>query len=162
SMTEEKRGGLSRIADMMAVDGRFASDVVSRPHQRILMVRRGERFVTIAPAETWDEEQSLLEPTLKKVAEDAAIVVLLGRPKEVDRAALLAKGIFTLLPTDTDADGLFVAVHGAFEALETRSRAESRGKWLQRYRYELGELIEIARALTTERDLDKLLPLVLE
>lgn len=161
-MTEEMRGGLSRIADMMAVDGRFASDVVSRPHQRLLMVRRGDRFVTIAPAETWDDEPTLLEPTLKKVAEDAATIVLLGRPREKDLAALLGRGIFTMLQPDADADALFVAVHGAFEALETRARAESRGKWLQRYRYELGELVEIARALTTERDLDKLLPLVLE
>src|SRR6185436_3360107 len=56
----------------------------------------------------------------------------------------------------------FVALQGAFELIETKGRAESRGKWLQRYRYELGELIEIARALTTERNLDKLLPLILE
>ena len=38
----------------------------------------------------------------------------------------------------------------------------SRGKWLNRYRYELGELIECARAIETERDIDKLLGLILE
>src|SRR5262249_7084878 len=39
---------------------------------------------------------------------------------------------------------------------------ESRGKWLRRYRYELGELINIARAMTTERDVNKLLGVILE
>jgi HD-GYP domain-containing protein (c-di-GMP phosphodiesterase class II) len=46
--------------------------------------------------------------------------------------------------------------------MDVKARSESRGKWLNRYRYELGELIEIARALTTEREIDKLLNLILE
>jgi HD-GYP domain-containing protein (c-di-GMP phosphodiesterase class II) len=46
--------------------------------------------------------------------------------------------------------------------MELKARSESRGKWLNRYRYELGELIEIARALTTEREIDRLLGLILE
>jgi HD-GYP domain-containing protein (c-di-GMP phosphodiesterase class II) len=53
-------------------------------------------------------------------------------------------------------------VHNAFEMMELRARSDSRGQWLNRYRYELGELIEIARALTTEREIDKLLGLILE
>ncbi len=162
-MSEEGRpSGLSRIADLIAVDGRFAGDVVSRPHQRLLQVRRGERFVTLAPADVWDEEPALLRPTLEKVVEGAATILLLGRPKDPDLGAVLARGVFSLVAREADADALFVVLHGAFEHLETKARAESRGKWLQRYRYELGELIEIARALTTERDLDRLLPLILE
>ncbi|MBX3129140.1 MAG: GAF domain-containing protein [Polyangiaceae bacterium] len=46
--------------------------------------------------------------------------------------------------------------------MDVKARSESRGKWLNRYRYELGELIEIARALTTEREIDRLLHLILE
>ena len=46
--------------------------------------------------------------------------------------------------------------------MDVKARSESRGKWLNRYRYELGELIDIARALTTEREIDKLLGLILE
>ncbi len=157
----EKRGGLSRIADVLAVDGRFASDVVSRPHQRLLMIRRGERFVTVAPGDAWDDEPQLFKPSLEKSVEGTAAIVLLGKPKDPDLASILGRGVTAILPPDADADALFVAIHTSFEHLEVKSRAESRGKWLQRYRYELGELIEIARALTTERDLDKLLPLIL-
>ena len=52
-------------------------------------------------------------------------------------------------------------------ALLERARAARQGggaraQQLARYRYELGELIEIARAITTERDIDKLLGLILE
>jgi HD-GYP domain-containing protein (c-di-GMP phosphodiesterase class II) len=162
TVTESKRGGLSRIADLMAVDGRFASDLVSRPHQRVLMIRRGERFVTLAPGDVWDDEPALLKPSLERAAAGDAVIVLLGKPRDPDLAGIMSRGVFTVVAPDVDADVLFVTVQGAFEHLETKARAESRGKWLQRYRYELGELIEIARALTTERDLDKLLPLILE
>lgn len=162
TVTESKRGGLSRLADLMALDGRFASDIVSRPHQRVLMIRRGERFVTLAPGEVWDDELALLKPTLGRVVDGEAAIVLLGKPRDPDLATLMARGVYSVAPPDIDADVLFVTLHGAFEYLEIKARAESRGKWLQRYRYELGELVEIARALTTERDLDKLLPLILE
>jgi hypothetical protein len=43
-----------------------------------------------------------------------------------------------------------------------KSRAEGRGKWLHTGGYELGELLEIARAISTEREVDKLLHLILE
>ncbi len=161
-MPEPPRGGLSRLVDLMAVDGRFAGDLVTRPHQQLLQVRRGERFVTIAPAAIWDEDPLLLKPQFEKAVEGEAAIVLLGKPRERDLAVVLQRGVHTLLPAEPDTDELFFALAGAFDHLETKARAESRGKWLQRYRYELGELIEIARALTTERDVDKLLPLILE
>jgi HD-GYP domain-containing protein (c-di-GMP phosphodiesterase class II) len=154
--------GLSRIADALAIDGRFASLQVTRPHARLLMIRRAERFVTIAPASVWDDEPALLAPTLDKAADGHASIVLLGRPRAHDLAALMGRGVTSFVPVEVDTDGLFLAIFGAFDLLDTRSRAESRGKWLQRYRYELGELIEIARALTTEHDLEKLLGLILE
>ncbi|MFI5301399.1 MAG: hypothetical protein ACHREM_25210, partial [Polyangiales bacterium] len=162
-MADDSRpSGLSRIADLLATDGRFSSLQVTRPHARLLMVRRGERFVMLAPAQVWDDEPALLAPTLDKSADGHAAIVLLGRPRAPDLAALMGRGVTSLVAVEVDGDGLFLAVFGAFELLETRGRAESRGKWLQRYRYELGELIEIARALTTEHDLEKLLGLILE
>ncbi len=91
-------------------------------------------------------------------------MILVGRPAEPDLAQALNRGLAALVSADADerADELFVAVHNAFELLEAKARAESRGKWLNRYRYELGELIEIAKAISTEREIDKLLGLILE
>src|SRR6185503_19859360 len=66
------------------------------------------------------------------------------------------------IPDHPTTEELYVAAHQAFEFMEVKARSESRVKWLNRYRYELGELIEIARAITTEREIDRLLALILE
>src|SRR5262249_31375226 len=79
-----------------------------------------------------------------------------------DLGQALNLGLCALLPAEPQSAELLVALHAAFELMDVKARSESRGKWLNRYRYELGELIEIARALTTEREIDKLLGLILE
>src|SRR5262249_11137810 len=104
----------------------------------------------------------VLRPFAAKFADGEAMLVLCGRPIEPDLAQALNRGLGALVSAAPNADELFVAIHNAFELLEAKSRAESRGKWANRYRYELGELIEIAKAITTERELDKLLNLILE
>ena len=38
-----------------------------------------------------------------------------------------------------------------------RAKATEKGRWAERYRYELGELIAISRAISSERDINKLL-----
>jgi HD-GYP domain-containing protein (c-di-GMP phosphodiesterase class II) len=91
-----------------------------------------------------------------------ARLILLGRPRDPDLAQALSLGVCALLAADAAAEEVSVALHQAFELMELKARSESRGKWLNRYRYELGELIEIARALTTEREIDRLLYLILE
>ena len=72
------------------------------------------------------------------------------------------RGLASIVAEDASLDEMFLAGIRAFELLEAKGRAESRGKWLRRYRYELGELINIARAMTTERDVNKLLAIILE
>ena len=66
------------------------------------------------------------------------------------------------LSSTPSVDELYVAVFSALELLEARKRAEARGQWADRYRYEIGEFLEIAKAITTERDINKLLALILE
>ena len=68
----------------------------------------------------------------------------------------------SLLPADTDGDQLVLGVHGVLERAELRRHAAERIQQLSRYRYERGELVEIARAITRERDIDRLLNLILE
>jgi HD-GYP domain-containing protein (c-di-GMP phosphodiesterase class II) len=74
----------------------------------------------------------------------------------------VARGLASVVDADAQAEDLYLATHRALELLEAKSRAEARGRWLRRYRYELGELIHIARAMTTVRDVDKLLGVILE
>jgi HD-GYP domain-containing protein (c-di-GMP phosphodiesterase class II) len=149
------------IAGRLAVDGRLAR-FVTRPHPLLVTVRKEAQVVVIAPAAVWDHAREVLRPFTASFADSQAMLILLGRPSEPDLDQALNRGLGAIAPARPGPDELFVAVHSCFELLDAKSRAESRGKWLNRYRYELGELIEIAKAITTEREIDKLLGLILE
>ena len=153
---------LGKVANALVADPRFAADVITRPHPLLVNVTRGELVVLVAPAVVWDAGRELLAPYAARFADGFALVVLLGMPNEHDFATALSKGLASVVSADPPQDELYVAVQRALELLDTKSRAERRGKWLRRYRYELGELINIARAMTTERSVDKLFSVILE
>jgi HD-GYP domain-containing protein (c-di-GMP phosphodiesterase class II) len=153
---------ITRCVDVLRVDPRQTQSLVTRPHPLLCMVRREARVVLITVAATWDHGRDALRPFATRFAEGQAMLVLLGRPQDPDLSQALNKGLASLLSESPSLDELYVAIHNAFELMEMKSRSESRGKWLNRYRYELGELIECARAIETERDIDKLLGLILE
>jgi HD-GYP domain-containing protein (c-di-GMP phosphodiesterase class II) len=146
----------------LAGDPRLASEVVTRPHPLLIAVSRDDLIVVVATAAVWERGRDLLKPFTHRFAEAAAMLVLLGYPAEVDLQQAMNRGLASVVSADPSLDELYLAVMRAFELLEAKSRAESRGKWLRRYRYELGELINIARAMTTERDVNKLLGVILE
>jgi HD-GYP domain-containing protein (c-di-GMP phosphodiesterase class II) len=153
---------LDHLLERLRAEPRLASRAIVRPHPLLLSVRAESATLVIAPASVWDGARHLLRPFSAKLAEGEAALLLLGRPRDPDLGGAVARGLASLLGEQPSDDELFVAITAAFELLEARSRAESRGRWLSRYRYELGELIEISKALSTEREIDKLLDLILE
>lgn len=150
------------VVEMLRGDPRLAQRIVLRPHPLLVVVRKDSAVVVLAPAAVWDRARSVLRPFSQKLAEGAASLLLFGRSSSPDLDTAVDRGLAFLLPDRPTVDELFVAIAGAFELVDARSRAESRGKWLSRYRYELGELIEIAKAISTEREIDTLLGLILE
>lgn len=155
------RDVLTSLRACLAADARL-DGYVAQPHPLLVTVRSGQLFTLIAPASVWDHGREVLRPFAERLADGQAMIVLLGRPSEPNLALALNRGLGALLPPSPTPDELFVAVHGAFDRLEAKARAESRGRWLNRYQYELGELIDIAKALTGEREIDKLLGLILD
>ncbi|HKO48264.1 MAG TPA: HD domain-containing phosphohydrolase [Polyangiaceae bacterium] len=153
---------LGSLAEWLAKHPGHSQDTLTRPHPLLLLLRRGGFLVLIAPASVWDNGRDLLRPYLDQFATVEARLILLGRPRDPDLSQALNLGLCALLAETPAPQEVFVALHQAFELMDVKARSESRGKWLNRYRYELGELIEIARALTTEREIDKLLNLILE
>lgn len=162
---------LSRIEGVHASllsDPRLTGAAVVRPHPLLVTVRREEAFVLVAPAEIAGRTAGrafaadVLRPFHARLAEGKAMLVWLGCPPSPNVDEALNRGLSAILPAAPSSDELHVAVHNAFELMEARARSESRGKWLNRYRYELGELIEIAKAITTEREIDRLLDVILE
>jgi HD-GYP domain-containing protein (c-di-GMP phosphodiesterase class II) len=153
---------LDQVTQLLEARPLQPGDVVVRPHPLVVLVRRQAFQVLITSAKVWDTARQLLGPWTEKLALMEARLILLGRPKDPDLERALNLGLGALLGKEPGADELTVALHQAFELMDMKARSESRGKWLNRYRYELGELIEIARALTTEREIDRLLNLILE
>ena len=154
---------LSRVHEQLVSDPRFGSDVVvTRPHPLLICVQRAESMSVIAPARVWDRGRDVLKPFAPRFAEGGAVLILLGRPDEPDLSQAMNLGLASLLPDVPSREEVFVAVQRSLDWVEARDRAERRGKWLRRYRYELGELVNIARAMTTERVVDKLFSVILE
>ncbi len=166
--TSHAHGGASpfakieRVHEVLLSDPRLADTSVVRPHPLLVTLRRDEAFVIVAPAEVSERARDVLRPFSARLATSSAMLVWLGAPSRPNIDEALNRGLSAIVPAHASADELFVAAHNAFELMEARARAESRGKWLNRYRYELGELIEIAKAITTEREIDRLLGLILE
>ncbi|UQA61536.1 HD family phosphohydrolase [Polyangium aurulentum] len=143
-------------------DARLSDRVIVRPHPLLVTVRSDRLFAVLAPAVVWDRAREVLRPFAGQLASGEAMLILIGTPSAGDLSMALNRGLGALVSDNPGQDELYVAIHNACEQLEAKARAEARGKWLNRYRYELGELIEIAKAITTERELEKLLSLILE
>jgi HD-GYP domain-containing protein (c-di-GMP phosphodiesterase class II) len=163
---------MDRVEGLLRRDGRLAGDAVVRPHALVVTIWRvpvspngrtqGRIGVVFAPAALWDRARDLLSPFCDRLADGTALLVLVGHPSRSELDDAVNLGIASVVPVDASTDDLHLAAHRAFELLETKGRADARGRSLRRYRYELGELVDIARAMTTVRDVDKLLGVILE
>jgi HD-GYP domain-containing protein (c-di-GMP phosphodiesterase class II) len=166
---------MDRIEAELQREPRLGEDSITRPHALLVMVWRARVApngrpqprigVVFAPAAVWDGPdggRELLGPFADRLADGSTLIVLVGRPARAGFGDAVDRGLASVVAADAAGDDLYLAAHRAFELLETKGRAESRGRWLRRYRYELGELIHIARAMTTVRDVDKLLGVILE
>lgn len=158
------QGGLSAWSAFVATiaDALPPEAIVVRPHPLVVAARREELTVLVAPAAAWDGARELFRPWIDPLADGRAALILVGRPRDRELDEATRRGLVSLLPAHPEPPEVAVALRAGFDLLEARTRAESRGRWLDRYRFELGELIEIAKAISTEREIRKLLDLILE
>ena len=146
-------------ARISTLDSRRA---IHRPHPGIMLVREDDVRVLISTSSLWLEVPKLFEPWHEPRDTEAVAIILVGalEPGEIARARAL--GVTGLLRPDTCDAELALALDHAFDWLKLKRGQSNRSESLTRYEYEFGELSEIARALTTERDIDRLLGLILE
>jgi HD-GYP domain-containing protein (c-di-GMP phosphodiesterase class II) len=156
------RGPIEPVYAALKTDPRLAGETVTRPHPLLAMLTHHEYVVVVAPAAVWDHARELLKPFAERFADATALLVLLGRPDDPALVQALSRGLGAILPAQPSNDELVIAVHRAFELMDAKARAETRGKWVTRYRYESSELVSIARAMTEARDVDQLLGVILE
>jgi HD-GYP domain-containing protein (c-di-GMP phosphodiesterase class II) len=148
------------IARAIEVEPRLGEGLRVELHGTVTEVQRGE--ATVVAVATSSLRRGVLEPYLGRVAEGQVGIVLLGQLPDGFLEQLPRGAVVAHVEDLGLVDPFYLAVAGALERVELRSASERRAKWLNRYRYELGEIIEISRAISQERDLDRLLGLILE
>ncbi len=125
-----------------------------------------ERQVVIAPSAVWTAARTLLAPWTAAFASGGAVLLLLGPAPAMDAAT--RRIVSAVLPLTNapagpfDAEAFRVAVERALELLDSRNRVDRQNRSVDRYRNEMGELLDVARAIATERDLHTLLDVILE
>jgi len=103
-----------------------------------------------------------LGPYEERIREARIGLILVGVPPTDFLDTYPDKCVVALVDGTFGDDALFLTFKGMLERVEMRLTDERRRRTLDRYRYELGELVEIARALSQERDTSRLLNLILE
>ncbi|MBX3275054.1 MAG: GAF domain-containing protein [Sandaracinaceae bacterium] len=127
---------------------------------QVVEVRRDEALAVIVGVDSLP--RGALTPYTERFSMGLVGVVLVGPPPEDVLARLPDRVVVATLADASATNALKLTLDGTLERVQLRIKAESRSRSIRRYRYELGELVEIARAITQERDIDRLLDLILE
>ncbi|MFW6050297.1 MAG: HD-GYP domain-containing protein [Myxococcota bacterium] len=154
---------LARLAGLLkdlAREGVLGPDVEVATHGDLLQLRR--RDATVLVVKAGGTADGVLDPWLERLTEGRVGLLVVGEPP-VDPSDRFSRRLaWAVVAPDPGRRELVADVSGLLERVELRLRDERQGRRLHRYEYELGELVEIARALTQERDIDRLLSVILE
>ncbi len=123
-----------------------------------LEVSRGGSRVLVMGCDRLTEQPQLAEA----LAEGETALLLVGTPPQQLETLALEHSALSLLPSDVPPEVLRIALDGLLERVDLRRNDADSIQRLARSQYERGELVEIARAITQERDIDRLLDLILE
>jgi HD-GYP domain-containing protein (c-di-GMP phosphodiesterase class II) len=153
---------LDELKGVLASDPRFAVYHVTGAGDGWLEVRVGEGGLTLAEARLMKDEPAI-EPHLVRSAAGKTMLLLVGTDDELAGVDTLRdKYELALVTLPLARARLYVTMKNYLDLVALRAREFERGRTAERYRYELGELVSIARAISSERDIDQLLGLILE
>lgn len=148
------------LAERLRGHPRAPGDAVVTATGDLVEVRREDAVVLVAPAGV--VRAGGVEGHLDGIAGGTTGLVFVGAPPDGFLAALPGRALVAVVAADAPADALHLAVAGLLERALLRAEDARRSVSLTRTRYELDELIDIARALSQERDIDRLLERILE
>ena len=133
-----------------------------KPHPGILLVCDEDRWVLVATTTLWSVAEATFQPWLALREERPIAFILVGTLETAEPTGLRERAVLGLLRTDASDAELLLALENAFDWLRGKQVEDHRSESVNGYEHEFGSLAEIARALTTERDIDRLLGLILE
>jgi HD-GYP domain-containing protein (c-di-GMP phosphodiesterase class II) len=152
------------LARTMAEDPRFSSYPLRTVEAHWVEIALPDGAVVIAFPGLW-QDRAHLEPHLVRSRSGYLTLMLAGTDEEFAAGGLdliRDEGDITAAALPLSPARLLVALRNAREHLHLRKEAAAGELLSERYRYELDELNAIGRALSSQRDLDKLLSLILE
>jgi len=153
---------LDELRNVLASDSRFAVYHVTGSGDGWVEVRVGEGGLTLASTALL-RDVAAIEPHLVRSAAGKTMLLLVGTDDELSGVeALRDRYELALVTLPLSRARLYVTMKNYLDLVALRAREFERGRTAERYRYELGELVSIARAISSERDIDKLLGLILE
>lgn len=135
---------------------------IYRPHPAVIVLRERRGAVICALAQFCLDQAQQFELYRALRDGEAHTLLLVGSLDDRTPQSLVELGMSGVLRDDITDTELVLVVEHAFEHAQLKGRHTNRGASLSRYEYEFTELFEIARALTTERDIHRLLDLILQ
>ncbi|MDB4964684.1 MAG: Response regulator [Myxococcales bacterium] len=161
-MPQDDIRNLDELKNVLAEDARFATFQVTATGDGWLEVRVGEGGLTLAAARLVKEPEKL-EPHLVRSAAGKTMLLLVGSDDEyAGIEGLRDRYELALVTLPLSRARLYVTMKNYLDLVMLRARDFERGRVAERYKSELGELVSIARAISSERDIGKLLGLILE
>jgi HD-GYP domain-containing protein (c-di-GMP phosphodiesterase class II) len=155
---------LEELIEVLRSDPRFAHYAVSHAEKGWVEVRVPDGVVELVFPELWTDRRRI-EPHLTRSRSGYVSLVLVGTDEEFEQGALSLlrdDGDITALSRPIGRERLMVLLRNLREHLRMRREAAEGELTKERYRFELDEINAIGRALSSQRDIDKLLALILE
>ncbi len=137
----------------------FRNAEVHRPHPAFVLLKQEASTILFTLEGFWSSCPEAFAHWREGLESGTAGVLLVGT---IGSEPLRGDGILGSVRLDATDTELGLSVQHAFEWLRLKTRQASGSASLVRYEYEFSELSEIARSLTTERDIERLLGLILE
>jgi HD-GYP domain-containing protein (c-di-GMP phosphodiesterase class II) len=153
---------LDELKNVLETDARFAAVQICSTGDGWLEARVGEGGLTLAEARLLKNLQAI-EPHLVRSASGKTMLLLVGNEDEfagIESLRDLYDLAVVTLPLSRAR--LYVTLKNYLDLVALRARDSQRGLLAERYKYELSELVAIARAISSERDIAKLLGLILQ
>lgn len=159
-MTAHDVAVLERIAAALRSEPRFERPIHTSSKANVLEIESDQALVVVLGVEG-GRSISHLEPYLERIADKRVGVLFVG-DLDTSLSERLPRGLIAAVLSDRPtANELFFATQGLLERLDLLGEDRRLTGALDRARYELREITEIGRAISTERDITKLLDLIL-
>ena len=140
--------------------GTIAVDSHADDHDLLTLSDQGRRLVVVDAAALTRPGTRIEELVAQAVRGDLALLAVGDIPGEIQ--SLLGRGVYDVVEANASSARLMLAIRNALQMLELKDRADDRARWLRRFQYEAATLIETTRALSQERDIHKLLAMILQ